>query len=553
MSRLSRHQRKHARLALIVLNLAIVVTIAALVWVRRVPGEPPVTPEEAVPLTVDWAQRLAPDATEADAACPGCNVLLVSLDIFRPDHLACFGSKVDTGSHICDLAARSAVFEDFIVHAYQTPVSMMSMFTGRYPSRSGFTNFAAVLPPEVPTLPEALSRAGYETLAMGSSFEVMSDMSAQRKDHLRFRVDGLNPGMSFSRGFDRFVFSGHRNVPTDAIGWLAEPRDRPFFLWLILGTLHWPYGAQAEPSEAARFDPPGYEGPLAETGLGFETLSRIYRDTWYPSAGAPPVALDEADVAYVNARYDVGLWTVDGFVGELMAAFPPEILQKTLIVLHGVHGEDLGEHDYFGHYDVYDTEVRSTLIVLSPRRRTEGTRIRGQVEGVDLGPTILDLVGLPALEGADGRSVAPELRAGVADLERPAFTQRLPLWEDIFRYRADMPADYVARIDPILDRAVYGDTAMRTMRWKLIHRRSRAIEAQVSWWTYLSGAKLERPEWELYDLLADPTEQHDVLAQHPDVAAELQAELLAWEARTGADRDPPRGAPPSAAPGDPSP
>lgn len=538
MSAQSRRERKRLVAALVALNAALLLALGA-VWAGRRHASPAEF-EEPPAFPIAWNERVAPDATDLDPTCRGCNLLLVSLDIFRPDHLACNGYGVATAPYICELASHGTVFDNFIVHAYQTPVSMMSMFTGRYPSSSGFTNFAAVLPPNVETMPEALSRQGYETLAMGSSFEVMSDMSSYVKGTLRFRADGLNPGMSFGRGFDRFVFTGHRNVPTDAIGWLAEPRDRPFFLWLILGTLHWPYGAQADPAYAARFDPPDYTGPLGATNLGFEVVSHIYKDKLYGGPGTEPAALGPADTAYVNARYDVGLWTVDQFIGELLASIPPAVMQNTLVVLHGVHGEDLGEHDYFGHYDVFDTEVRSTLIVLSPKRRQEGTHIRGQIEGVDLGPTLLDLVGVAPLPAAEGRSVVESIRTGEADLSRTAFVQRLPLWEDIFRFRTDMPADYVARIDPLLDEAVYGDTGIRTLRWKLLHRRARAIEAQVSWWTYLAGVPILRSEWELYDLEADPTEQVDVLAQHPEVVADLQAQLLAWEARVGADIDRPR-------------
>lgn len=520
--------------ALVVVNLVI---LGALGWALQTRLGPALPSGEAPAPHIAWDQRTAPTATDLDPTCVGCNLLLISLDIFRPDHMPCFGYDQPTTPYICELASHATVFDNFIVHAYQTPVSLMSMFTGRYPSSSGFTNFAAVLPAEVPYFPEVLHEGGYDAVAMGSSFEVMSDMSAYAKGSLRFRKDGLNPGTSFSRGFDRFVFTGQRNTPTDAYAWLGEPHDKPFFLWLILGTLHWPYGAHGDPAQQTRFDPPDYRGPLADQKLGFEVVSRIFQGKLYGEPGAPPTELGPADNAYINARYDFGMWTVDQFIGELLQSIPTATLQNTLIVLHGVHGEDLGEHAYYGHYDIFDTEVRSTLIVLSPRRKQEGVHITTQVEGVDLGPTLLDLLGLPALPGTEGRSVAAMIPAGGGDDATPAFFQRIPLWEDIFRYRTDMPKDYVTRIDPILDRAVVGDTGIRTLRWKLLHRRARAIEEQVSWWTYLTGTPIRRPEWELYDLAADPTEQVDVAAREPAVTAKLAGELRAWEAEVGADQD----------------
>ncbi len=480
---------------------------------------------------VPWSDRFAPSADELPD-CPDCSVLMISLDIFRPDHMPCFGYARETTPNICAMAEQGTLFERFIVHAYQTPVSQMSIFTGRYPSSSGYVSFSSRLSPTVGTMPEVLQAQGYHTVAMGSSFEVMTDMSSNQVGRVKFHRDGLNPGINFGRGFDRFVFTGNRNLPTDAIPWLQEHGEDRFFLWLILGTLHWPYGTRGDPALADMYDPPGYDGPLADLErIGFEQVSRMYQGTLYDDETGATTPLGPEDVAYINARYDFGLWTVDRFIGDLMAAIPPEQLKKTIIVLHGVHGEDLGEHGYFGHYDVYDTEVSSTLLVLNPGHRVQGVRVKEQVEGVDLAPTLLEVLGLPPLNEPDGGSFVEVLRTGRGDPERRAFTERIPLWEDIFRHRSQMPPEYVGMINGIMDGVLVGDTGLRTNRWKLLHRRARQLEQVVSWWTYLSGQVVARPEWELYDLEADPDELTNVLDQHPEVAAELQAELLAWEQR----------------------
>lgn len=478
-----------------------------------------------------WSTRFAASA-DGHPDCPDCNVLMISLDIFRPDHMPCFGYPRDTATNICAMAEQGTLFERFIVHAYQTPVSQMSIFTGRYPSSSGYVSFASRLAPSVGTLPEVLQAQGYHTVAMGSSFEVMTDMSSNQVGRVKFHREGLNPGLSFGRGFDRFVFTGNRNLPTDAIPWLQEQGEDPFFLWLILGTLHWPYGTRGDPTLADMYDPPGYDGALADLDrIGFEQVSRMYKGILYDDQTGATTPLGPDDEAYINARYDFGLWTVDRFIGDLMAAMPPEQLEKTLIVLHGVHGEDLGEHGYFGHYDIYDTEVSSTLLVLNPGHRAQGVRVKEQVEGVDLAPTLLEVLGLPTLDEPDGSSFVEVLRTGQGDPERRAFMERIPLWEDIFRHRSRMPPAYVDMISSIMDGLLVGDTGLRTQRWKLLHRRARHLEELVSWWTYLSGEAVARPEWELYDLEADPNEQVDVYDQHPELAAGLQAELLAWEAR----------------------
>ncbi|MAE71441.1 MAG: hypothetical protein CME06_13360 [Gemmatimonadetes bacterium] len=475
-------------------------------------------------------RRFVAAGADEDPICRDCNLLMISLDIFRPDHLPCFGYDRRTAPNICDMARRGTLFDSFIVHSYMTPISQMSIFTGRYPSNNGFISFASQLPPEVPYFPEALSAAGYQTVAMGSSFEVMADMSSFHSRRARFRRDGLNPGLSFGRGFDRFVFTGNRNVPSDAITWLREQAEEPFFLWLILGTLHWPYGATGDPMQKDKFVAPGYEGDLDRfPNLGFKVLSRIYKNRLHSLRDGESTSLDATDLEFIRARYDFGLWTVDRFIGDLMESIPDDLLRNTVIVLHGIHGEDLGEHGYFGHYDIYDTEVRSAVVVLNPKHRVEARRVREQVEGIDLAPTLLEILDLDPLPGIDGESFVEALKTGRGDPDRAAFFERIPLWENIFRHRSQVPLEFTSGINELLDQDVVGDTGMRTGRWKLLHRKARHIEKEVSWWTYLSGEPLQRPEWELYDLANDPREQRNVIADHPHVSEELRRRLTAWE------------------------
>lgn len=537
---MSRRRRRAAQkrnwwVPLLVIGNVLVLGGAAMLLWNRLAAPPaqapaPVAVAPKAQSQIDWSDRWAADA-DGDPICQDCNVIMVALDIFRPDHLACLGYGADPAPNMCTMIQEGLLFDNFIVHAYQTPIAQMSNFTGKYPSKSGFVSFASTLDPAVATMPERFQAAGYTTVAMGSSFEVMTDMSNSASTRRKFTRQGLNPALSFGRGFDRFIFTGNRNIPTDAIPWVREHKDEKFFLWMILGTLHWPYGARGEPADQEKFDPPGYQGILKERlPLGFQLLSHIYDGRLYETPGGPSVALGRDDAAFVNARYDFGLWTVDQFVGSLLDAIPPETLKKTVVVLYGVHGEDLGEHGYFGHYDVFDTEVKMSFVVLNPKHRAQGVRISEQVEGVDFAPTMLELVGLPPMEDIDGQSFVPAMRAGKGDPERLAFFERIPLWEDIFRHKSGMPQGFVDRVSGVLDSGIVGDRGVRTTEWKLIHRTARETEAQVSWLAHLSGRPMLRPEWELYDLVNDPTEQTNVADAHPAVLERLQAPLLAWEA-----------------------
>lgn len=521
-------------IGLLAANAVVALVVGSIWWSDEEPPPLPAAPVAVTPTErnrIDWSRRFAPDA-DADATCERCNVLLIALDIFRPDHLRCRGYMHDAAPNICEMMGQGVVFDTFMAHAYQTPIAQMADFTGRYPSRSGFVSFASQLDPSVPTLPEAMQQAGYRTVAMGSSFEVMSDMSASDGNRVPFVREGLHPAMSFGRGFDRFVYTGHRNLPTDAIPWLQAQQDEPWFLWLVFGTLHWPYGVSVPPDLKDRFDPPGYHGILREElPLGFQVLSHIIDDELrYHDGTRKP--LTESDHAFVRARYDVGLWYTDLFIGELVDSMTEEQLQSTLIVLYGIHGEDLGEHGYYGHYDVFDVETRMSMVVLDPSLRSEPRTVSAVTEGVDLAPTVLDLVGLPPLPDTDGRSLKGAIETGRADPERVAILERVPLWEDIFRHKSGMPEEFVARVTERLDQGVWRDRAIRSADLKLIHRTARDVEAEVSWYGYLTGNPVSRPEWELYDLADDPLEQTNVYAQRASEPAvvRLRDQLLAWEA-----------------------
>jgi len=530
-------ERKRLVAALLVANLGVVAAVGVLWWKRSPSPEPepaavaPIAVAPTPPSQRDWSRRLAPDAN-SHPTCDGCNVLLIALDIFRPDHLPCAGHPVPTAPNICEMFEHGVVFDTFMAHAYQTPIAQMADFTGRYPSRSGFVSFASQLDPSVPTLPEQLQQAGYHTVAMGSSFEVMADMSSGDGERIPFVREGLNPGVSFGRGFDRFVYTGHRNLPTDAIPWMKAQTHSPWMLWLVFGTLHWPYGVSVPPADKDRFDPPGYAGRLkSKLPLTFRLLSRIYQGQLYREDGqSRPVEAD--DHALINARYDVGLWYVDRFIGELVDSMSDDQLQSTLIVLYGIHGEDLGEHGYYGHYDIFDVETKMAMVVLDPSLRSGPKRISEVTEGVDLAPTVLDLLGLPPMPHTDGQSLVPAIVAGHGDPARTAIIERVPLWEDIFRHKSGMPADFVSNVTARLDQGVWRDRAIRSQRYKLIHRTARAVEREVSWYGFLTGVPVERPEWELYDLTVDPTEQSNVYEAHahtPEVRA-LQQRLTDWEA-----------------------
>jgi arylsulfatase A-like enzyme len=489
------------------------------------------------------------------------NVIMISLQCLRPDHLGAYGYQRETSPNIDRLARSSALFENAIAQANLTPVAQLSVLTSEYPRVHGMVSFEVSRDAMTQrTLPEILKYYGYTTAAAVSSPEF----------YLRFDAESgavVNPGDVFSRSFDTYERSlgspgGHglRRLPTEALQWIKDNKDKKFFLWIASGLLHMPYGASAPSPYKTMFDPPNYipfwkrvpglVGPISgEKDPSYEIFSRVHQGDFFWGF-SPVYRLTETDRQFVQARYDAGVYYTDRFIGELTALLDSlRLTGKTLVVLHSIHGDELGERGNYFHYDVNDKVVKTALIMRFPGEEFAGERIAGQVQGIDIMPTVLDYLGIPASQEAQGASLLPLLRGDAAYVPQEfAYIERTPWWEfNISKWYLDFqdargtaafPPSEKNKLDAY--RALLkesfsgleqppGDIAIRSDAWKLILRKNATLLRKVSWWNFISGRNMPVEEAELYDLKNDPLEIKNVYGEHPEIVARLKARLLAWD------------------------
>ena len=318
---------------------------------------------------------LAPDATSS----PRRNVLLISIDTLRPDHLGCYGYRRPTSPNIdAVLAARGTPFEHAYANAPWTFPSHAGMLTGRYPciqrlypaARSAdYGNEFGALPTDEPTLAEILHARGYATAG--------------------FTEDGwIRADMGFGRGFGTFV--ENRAFPRfseplgqvertlhDALEWIHRHDDMPWFAFVHTYQVHNPYTP-----------PPGY-------------LARVA-----PAAGDDRASADAA-------AYDAEIRYTDDVLGRFLADLDAAGAGDALVVLTSDHGEQFGEHGLWMHGNsLYDELLHVPLVVRAPGLVPAGKRVAADVGLLDVVPTILDLVGADAPPRADGRSLARMIRDG---------------------------------------------------------------------------------------------------------------------------------------------
>jgi arylsulfatase A-like enzyme len=383
---------------------------------------------------------------QADGTAPASgrpNVILIVMDTVRADHLSVYGYKRETTPNLRRLAAVSTVFTRAISTADMTLPSHASMFTGIYASHHGAYPSrkhpaGAPLSGEFPTLAELLAQNGYHTMGIaantgffGSSFQLEQgfahfDCQSPRLMFARVPSFFLRPWL-LTGGLVLSVFPdaekvtlGADEINRKALAVLSErPRHLPFFLFLNYMDAHYPY---LPPHPFDRMFPGKIEG---WSGSRYLALRRAVARSAKPAVGRE--ALD-----HLNSQYDGGIAYLDAQLGMLLRELRRMgLFKNSLIVITSDHGEGLGERNRFGHggVSVHHGLIGVPLIIKYPGS-TKAAVSNDPVSLIDLLPTVMDALNLPAPKRVEGRSLLQSGRepAIIAEsfLERPFPSPSIP-------------------------------------------------------------------------------------------------------------------------------
>jgi arylsulfatase A-like enzyme len=298
------------------------------------------------------------------------NVILISLDTLRADHMGLYGYERDTTPYLDRMADESLVFERAFAPAAWTLISHMTMLTGLYSNQHGVVAGDRALARDTPLLAQRLVDQGYQTLAL-------------------YYEGWISARHGFGRGFD--VFRPHETVLEAGVHLDEElarlDPERPFFLFVHLFDIH--CGPLAtEP------------GPLYHAPPPYDTL-------FLPDAAAriPPLPekrlwktqglLDEQAVEGLVALYDGGIRYVDDQLAEWIEGWKASgLLDETLLIVTADHGEALLQRETIrDHGGGYQEGLRVPLILRDPRGWRAGERELGTAHLADIAPTVLDFVG----------------------------------------------------------------------------------------------------------------------------------------------------------------
>ncbi len=309
------------------------------------------------------------------------DVLLVTIDSLRPDHLGAYGYGRPTSPHIDRLAARSTLYEHAVSQAPHTIPSVLQIMASRYAG-------SLEIDPQQRTLAELLQARGYATWAVVENphFEQHPEAHGLRRGFERFYRNGVLSRDSLAQQLYKTDTTAD-TLTAQALRLLREPRrGRPFFLWLHYFDPHDPYlpPFDDEMDRLSQFNASAMNGDVRATPL-------------YKQQRESHGLLSEADRQHLIELYDAEIRYVDRSLGELLAYLEDQrVLDRALVILAADHGESLGEHAIGTHgQSCFDPELRIPLLVKLPGQRQAARRSEA-VQAIDIFPTVLEVLDLPA-------------------------------------------------------------------------------------------------------------------------------------------------------------
>jgi arylsulfatase A-like enzyme len=344
-----------------------------------------------------------PTPRKAPLPAPGRpNVLLISIDTLRPDHLGCYGYQRATSPHIDELAAEGVLFQNHISSTSWTLPGHAALFTSLVDSVHGCTDTDQKLADNLVTLAEKFARAGYETVGFFSGPFLhpafgLGQGFAHYEDCTTYAGTLDQTPVAQWAANDDVLAESHRDVTSPRVyaafkKWLAEHRAATFFMFVHLWDPH--YDFIPPPPYDTLFDP-DYAGPVTGTYFIFD-----------PAINAQMPA---RDLEHLIALYDGEIAWTDSYVGRILADLRQAgLLDRTIVALTSDHGTEFFEHGDKGHRQtLYDEVIRIPLILRYPARLGAGVSIRAQTRSIDVGPTLLELAGVPSAVPVMGHSLEP--------------------------------------------------------------------------------------------------------------------------------------------------
>jgi len=326
------------------------------------------------------------------------NVLLITVDSLRADHVSCLGNSPVETPRIDAVGEMGTTFTDTIAQGPFTTFSMPSLFTARYPTALEYIAFSdgvvGVYADNIPTLTERLHDAGYATAGFHSNPLLSNlfnfDWGFETFDaDLPFSELALPGRLKLLTNKFRRLARQHAYLPAETItdrglAWVDDNEEGPFFLWTHYMDVHGPYQSKAgwtysKKMRSERLWHKAIRSPESITPTEHDELSRTYAE----------------EVVYTDAH-----------LGRLVTGVRAATDRPVLVIITADHGDGFAEHGYYGHpHEVHDELVHVPLVIDDPTRVVDKGIVEAPTELIDVAPTVLEATGAAVPEGFEGTSL----------------------------------------------------------------------------------------------------------------------------------------------------
>ncbi|MBM3318470.1 MAG: sulfatase [Candidatus Eisenbacteria bacterium] len=375
----------------------------------------------------DAGRPARPDLATRPSDDPVQNVLLITIDALRPDHLQGYGYARPTSPNIDSLAAEGTLFTHAFAQANCTELSFGAIYTSLYPFAHGVqrrAGLASRLPAATETIAELMRDAGLRTFCLAPNpylkrewgltqgFDRVEEFHYGYRSLLAVRVLREAGLVRMPEMIAHLDVPRARVVVDRAVRLLAETRGQPFFMHVHFMDVHHPY-----------IPPAPYQEMFRTPGATSISAAQFWRRGWpiFSMLPSEEELLPPRDLARLIDLYDGAIRYTDDEIGRLLRELQRlGLARQTMVVLTADHGDEFLEHGDIFHKSpfLYDEVIRVPLIVSRPGA-TGGARSDALVRHIDLLPTLADWMGLPRVAQAQGSSLRP-LLSGEGEWDDPA-------------------------------------------------------------------------------------------------------------------------------------
>lgn len=494
------------------------------------------------------------------------NVLLITLDTTRSDHLGCYGYKSNTSPHIDEIALESVLFSDAVTVIPLTTPSHASIMTGLRPESHQVYRNSYPVHSQFTMLAEILKSEGYVTggfvsvkligsrVGFSQGFDVFSDVAAGKTGGEQGGEGEQQRKRIFPFPSLKFVQRSGDETVDIALDWIRDNASRKFFAWVHLYDPHLSYTPPIEyglrfnreyETYLKKIRNPLYKAQDYADQVEFDNGNSDEGKKTFVEHLVRAIGLDVQEfinpnrfpeylVADLIAAYDGEIAFVDDQANRILDLLKDEgVYGSTIVIIIGDHGEILYEkEEYFGHHKyLYEGSMRIPLIMRIPGIAPKV--IDERITNVDILPTLIEALNIESKVAMDGMSYWPLIKDGNMMKKKDHFIYVTHIGKQHKQKKQESSIPFINQICKFFKKIVRMCKRVilkifgRSERWKVTDYFEKYAVVKNEWKLIQSNVKdkKKKTQYELYNIEVDPEELHNLVERNREVFKELKKAL----------------------------